>query len=205
MDGQDSVTIADYHSRYFGVYPLRNTLAGTVIQQIKFAFSHYGIPEKLVSDNGPQYSFDKFAKFSKQYGFIHATSTPTHAKSNGLAEKTVKTVKHIIGKCKADRKDPFLGILEYLNTLLEGNTSSGQSLISRHLRSIIPSTRKQLQPKPVNHEQFRNQIVLSRQKQSDYYSRQFTTLKPLGMGETVRIKKQGTWVPSTVEHCVFWW
>lgn len=197
-DGQDFVTVADYYSRYFEVYPLRNTLAGTVIQQIKVAFSHHGIPEKLVSDNGPQYSCDEFAKFSKQYGFIHATSSPTYAQSNGIAEKTVQSVKHIFGKCKADRKDPYLGILEYLNTPLECNTSPAQALMSRRLRSIIPSTHEQLQPKPVNHEQFRNQLVLSRQKQSEYYSRQSTTLKPLEMGETVRIKKQGTWVPSTV-------
>lgn len=65
-DGQDFVTVADYYSRYFEVNPFRNTLAGTVIQQIKVAFSHHGIPEKLVSDNGPQYSCDEFAKFSKQ-------------------------------------------------------------------------------------------------------------------------------------------
>lgn len=91
-----------------------------------------------------------------------------------------------------------MGILEYLNTPLECNTSPAQALMSRRLRSIIPSTHEQLQPKPVNHEQFRNQFVLSRQKQSRYYSRQSTALKPLEMGETVRIKKQGTWVPSTV-------
>eukprot|EP00105_Crassostrea_gigas_P002562 XP_011415131.1 PREDICTED: uncharacterized protein K02A2.6-like [Crassostrea gigas] len=197
-DGQNFVTVTDYYSRYFWVYPLRNTLAGTVIQQMKVAFSHHGIPEKLVSDNGPQYSCDEFAKFSKQYGFIHTTSNPTHAQSKGLAEKTVQTVKHIFGKCKADRKDPYSGILEYLNTPLECNTSPAQALMSRRLRSIVPSNHKQLQPKPVNYEQFRNQLVLSRQKQNEYYSRQSTALKPLEMGETVRVKKQGTWVPSTI-------
>lgn len=95
------------------------------------------MPEKLVSDNGPQYFCDEFAKFSKQYGFIHATSSTTHAQSNGLAKKTVQTVKHIFGKCKADRKGPYLGILEYLNTPLECNTSSAQALMSRRLRSIM--------------------------------------------------------------------
>lgn len=122
-EGQDFVTIADYYSRYFEVYLLRNTLAGTVIQQIKVALSHHGIPEKLVSDNGPQYSCDEFAKFSKQFGFKYRTPSPTHAQSNGLAEKTVQTVKRICGKCKADLKDSYLGILEYLNTPLEGDTS----------------------------------------------------------------------------------
>lgn len=62
-DGHDFVTIADYNSRHFEVpvYRFRNTLADTVIQQIKVAFLHHGIPEKLVSDNEPQYSCDEFA------------------------------------------------------------------------------------------------------------------------------------------------
>lgn len=127
------------------------------------------------------------SKFSKQYGLIHATSSLTQTQSIGLAEKTVQTVKYIFSKRKADHKDPYSGILEYLNTPLECNTSPAQALMSRRLRSIIPSTHEQLQPKPVNHEQFRNQLVLSRQKQSEYYSRQSTALKPLEMGETVRV------------------
>lgn len=46
-------------------------------------FSHHEIREKLECDNG-----NEFAKFSKQYGFIHATPDLIHAQSNGLAEKT---------------------------------------------------------------------------------------------------------------------
>lgn len=47
-------TIADYYSRVTVVlYPLRNILAGTFIQQIKVVFFHHGIPDKLVSDNAP--------------------------------------------------------------------------------------------------------------------------------------------------------
>jgi transposase InsO family protein len=163
---------------------------------MKLAFSHHGVPEKLISDNGPQYASEEFAKFSKQYGFVHATSSPTHSQSNGLAEKTVQTVKHILAKCKADHKDPYLGILEYLNTPLEGDTSPAQALMSRRLRSILPSTHDQLQPKLVHHKQYRNQLVCSREKQVMYYSRQSSPLKPLEKGETVRIKKQGIWIPS---------
>jgi transposase InsO family protein len=118
-EGQDFLTIVDYYSKYFEVYPIRNTLATTVIHHMKLAFSHHGVPEKLISDNGLQYASKESAKFSKQYGFVHATSSPKHAQSNGLAEKTVQTVKHTLAKCKADHKDLYLGILEYLNTPLE--------------------------------------------------------------------------------------
>lgn len=46
-DGQDFVTIADYYCRYFKVYPLQNTLAVTVIQQIKVAFTTMGYQRNL--------------------------------------------------------------------------------------------------------------------------------------------------------------
>jgi len=47
----------------------------------------------VISDNGHQFNSDKFQRFSLEWEFEHVTSGPGHAKSNGLAESAVKTVK----------------------------------------------------------------------------------------------------------------
>lgn len=134
------------------------------------------IPKNIVYDNGPEYSCDEFAKFSEQYGFIYATSSPTHAQSMVSPKKRYKPLNTYSVNVKLTVRTLILGILEYLNTPLEGNTYPAQALTSRRLRSFMPSTREQLQPKPVNHEQSRNQLVLRRQTQSEYISRQSTAL-----------------------------
>ena len=37
----------------------------TVIEKLKMQFSRHGIPEVVISDNGPQYASTEFAKFAK--------------------------------------------------------------------------------------------------------------------------------------------
>ena len=49
----------------------------------------HGIPETVISDNGPQYFSHKFADFASSYSFHHITSSPHYPQSNGQAECTV--------------------------------------------------------------------------------------------------------------------
>ena len=54
----------------------------------------------------------QFAKFAKQYDFTHTTSSPHFSASNGQAERTVQTVKHLL----KDADDPPLALLSYRAT-----------------------------------------------------------------------------------------
>lgn len=57
-----------------------------------------GVPESLLSDNGPQYAAAVFTSFTKEYSFIHITSSPWYPQGNGAAERGVKTVKNLLEK-----------------------------------------------------------------------------------------------------------
>ena len=115
-DEKDYLVLDDYYSRYFEMSYLDSTTSKSVIKQMKSIFSRFGIPEKVVSDNGPQYSSSEFTKFASDYGFKHTTSSPKYPQSNGLAERSVQTIKRIFQKCKGNKTDPHLGILEYRNS-----------------------------------------------------------------------------------------
>ena len=93
-DEKDYLVVVDYYSCYFEVSHLNSTTSKSVIKQIKSIFSRFGIPEK-VSHNGPQYSSSEFTKFVSNYGFKHTTSSPRYPQSNGLAERSVQTIKRI--------------------------------------------------------------------------------------------------------------
>ena len=56
-------------------------------------FSHYGLPEQLVSNNGPQFVSFEFKKFMKENGIRHMLIAPCQSRSNGQAERFVATFK----------------------------------------------------------------------------------------------------------------
>ena len=65
-----------------------------------------GIPQEIVSDNGPQYSSREFTQFAKDYGFVHNTSSPKYPQSNGEAKRGVRTVKALLKKTE----DPYFSL-----------------------------------------------------------------------------------------------
>ena len=66
---------------------LPNTLSETVINHAKSLFARHGIPETVISDNGPQFISDECDKFAKSWGFDHDFSSPGYPQSNGMVEK----------------------------------------------------------------------------------------------------------------------
>ena len=55
-------------------------------------FTIQGLPQQLVSDNGPQFVSDQFAQFLKQNGIKHFRSSPYHPSTNGLSSCHVYSI-----------------------------------------------------------------------------------------------------------------
>ena len=81
---------------------------------MKPIFARHGIPDVLVSDNGPQYASQEFKDSATAYDFRHVTSSPHHSQGNGEAERAVKTIKRLL-KCNSD---PNVVLLLYRSTPL---------------------------------------------------------------------------------------
>ena len=62
---------------------------------MKSVFACHGIPKRLRSDNGPQFTSAEFKNFCKQYGIEHETSSPHFQSSNGEAEELYKMSKNL--------------------------------------------------------------------------------------------------------------
>ncbi|XP_053390355.1 uncharacterized protein K02A2.6-like [Mercenaria mercenaria] len=160
--------------------------------------ARYGICDKLVTDNGPQFSAELFSDFAKEWVFSHVTSSPLHPISNGLAEKTVSIVKRIFTKAHESDRDPCLAILEYRNTPLECGFSPNQLLMGRKTKSILPITDAQLQPKTVSPKLVSEKMHQIKQKQKSHYDKTAKKLPPLSLNESVRIQVNKTWEPAKV-------
>ena len=83
---------------------MKQTTADKTIEVLRNIFSQFGLPETLVSDNGPPFTSSEFESFIRQNGIKHITTAPYHPASNGLAENAVKLIKGVIKKANADGK-----------------------------------------------------------------------------------------------------
>ena len=85
--------VVDYYSLYPEVKHVPSTSSTAVIKGMKTVFARHGIPHEVISDNGPAYDSAEFAKFAEGWDFAHTTASPHYPQANGLAERTVRTVK----------------------------------------------------------------------------------------------------------------
>ena len=149
---------------------MSTTTSPAIINKLKAIFARHGIPKKLVSDNGPQFSAQEFAHFAKVWDFSHVTSSSTYPKSISLVERSVHIAKQLLKKSKSDNRDPYLGLLEHRNTPLDNLAAPAQLLMSRSLRSILPSTSNHLKPNVVDPEFPREKLEQKQATQRHYHN-----------------------------------
>ena len=158
--------------------------------------SKYGVPNVVVSGNGPQFSSADFADFAQTWGFTHTTTSPYYPQSNGKAENAVKTIKRLFTKCRESGQSEYRALLDWRNTPTEGmGTSPAQRFLGRRCRTLLPITESLLNPRyPVKQDV----KELQAQKQR-HYNKHSKDLKPINPGESVRMRLPGqtTWTLGT--------
>ncbi|KAJ8389944.1 hypothetical protein AAFF_G00112290 [Aldrovandia affinis] len=183
---KDYLLIVDHYSDFWEIELLPDMSAETVIKRCKAQFARHGQPERVITDNGPQFT-SQFTRFASEWEFEHVTSSPRHPKANGKAESAVKIAKNLLRKAAHDGDDPWKAILHWRNTPTENMGSSpAQRLMSRRLKTSIPATNKLLEPVVVVGvtEKLRHRKQLAK----SFYDRSARDLPELEVGETVRMK-----------------
>ena len=61
---KDFLITVDYYSGFYEVKRMQKTRASAAIQVLKTQFARHGIPQAVVSDNGPQFACDEFKTFA---------------------------------------------------------------------------------------------------------------------------------------------
>ena len=197
IKGQSYLVTADHYSDFIEVDELvDSTVSAEVIKALKQHFSRHGIPDTLVTDNGPQYDCKEFRAFANEWEFEHVTSSPHHPISNGKSESAVKVVKRLFLKAK---EDPFMALLNYRNTPSEGlDTSPSQRLMSRRTRTLLPTVSSLLYPQVQT--DVKSKIEKKRQQAKYYYDQHTKILPQIEVGQEVRVaptRANQRWRPGT--------
>lgn len=187
LNGKDFLLIADHHSDFWEIDFLPDLSADTTIKRCKAQFARHGLPDRVISDNGPQFSSYQFKRFAAEWEFEHITSSPHYPKANGKAEAAVKIAKNLCKKAHREGEDAWKAILQWRNTPTEGmNSSPAQRLMSRRLKTALPVANKLLEPCVVTGvlEKLRHRRQVSKAS----YDRSAKDLPVLTVGQGVRMK-----------------
>ena len=106
----------DAYSKWPEVKVLSTTTVSKTLNVLREWFATHGIPEHLVTDNGPQFVAEEFDVFTKHNGIKHTKSAPYHPASNGLAERFIKSMKQSLKASANDGRSLIQRLSSYLLT-----------------------------------------------------------------------------------------
>ena len=98
------LVIVDHFTRYVQAFITNNHTAHTTARVLyNNFFSVFGFPQKLMSDQGTEFTGDVIAAMCKLLGIEKIRTTPYHPQTNGSAERVHQTLQRMIGKLNPEK------------------------------------------------------------------------------------------------------
>ena len=115
---------------------LNSETTKSVLNALKGIYCNFGLPKKIISDNGPCFKAADFIEFHTKLGVVTETCSAYNHASVGSVERMVQTVKQIMIK---NPENAWLGMLIFKATLIPDiNKSPGEILNSCKYRTNLP-------------------------------------------------------------------
>ena len=195
--------MADYFSKFPYVFPVASTHHFKTISHLRELFAAEGMPTIVMSDNRPPFNGDEFRQFSRDFDFIHTTSSPHFHQSNGFIEAMVKKVKNAYKKMDGSPNAQARALLQLRDTPIMADLPSPAEIL-HGVQHKVQSF--QDHPRRVNICQICQRLVELQEKQKEQFNRAHRAkdLHPLKVKEQVQFfqNKQATgpikWTTSTV-------
>ena len=119
MENHTFLVIIDAHSKWLEVIPMHSTSATATIQALRTTFSQLGLPETIVSDNGPQFSASEFSQFCHLNGIRHIR-VPITLPQMGLRNMRCRRLRKVLrSNQRAQFETDFLASYLLIELLLK--------------------------------------------------------------------------------------
>ena len=144
--GQQFLLVVDGHSKWLEVFLMMDVKTARTVEALRSLFARFGVPEVVVTDNGPTFTSSEFSDFLKKNGVKHKRTPPYHSASNGQVERCVRTLKEnlikneVSGEKRTLRHQVDSFLFAYRNT---PHTVTGETPAELFLRRT-PRTRLSL-------------------------------------------------------------
>ena len=144
--GNHWLVMVDAYTKYPCIYSTKSVSTRSTTALLEEAFSHFGYPHAIVSDNATTFTSDEFKEYCRQRGITHLTGAPYHPATNGAAERLVQTFKKALTKSSLPPQQALLEFLQqYRRTPSATGHSPSELLMGRQIRTKIDT----LLPSPV--------------------------------------------------------
>ena len=97
------LVIVDHFTRYIQAFVTNNHTAHTMARVLYNNFSVFGFPEKLMSDQGTEFTGDMIVAMCKLLGIEKIRTMLYHPQTNGSAERVHQTLQRMIGKLDLEK------------------------------------------------------------------------------------------------------
>ena len=99
------LVVVDHFTRYVQAFVTNNHTAFTTAQVLyNNFFSIFGFPQRLMSDQGTEFTGDVIAAMCKLLGIEKIRTIPYHPQGNGSAERVHQTLQRMIGKLDPEKR-----------------------------------------------------------------------------------------------------
>ena len=99
------LVVTDHFTRHAMTFITPDKEAATVARVLwKGYFSIFGLPERMISDNGKSFTAGIISEMSKLLGIDRVFTTPYHPQSNGQVERLNRTIFDLIAKLPEDQQ-----------------------------------------------------------------------------------------------------
>ena len=184
-DNQYILVIVDYFTKYAEALPMKNQTAQECARCFVEGFvSRYGIPQQLHSDQGTQFESSLFQEMCKLLGLRKTRTTPGYAPSDGLSERTIRTIKEVLAKIAAENPRDWdtylqLAMAAYRSTVHRATGETPNRLMFG--REVITPV-SLLAPGVPGKNEVNDWVETLRQKFDDVYEKVLTTTKSYQRG-----------------------
>ena len=96
------ILIIDLFSCFPVVRQLCRESTKLVLDALKDIFSDFGIPESIISGNGPCYKSQEFNTFCAKFEINHIIGASYNHQANSIAEHMIQTIKQLMVKNQGD-------------------------------------------------------------------------------------------------------
>ena len=143
FNGVPIFVLNDVHTKWIEAVPMNKTDSSAVRKVLTNIFSTHGLPDTIVSDNGPPFRSYELKNFFAQNGIQQCFSATYHPATNGSAERSVQTVKRGIKKLRGSVEERLTKFLQRYRSTPCPTTgiSPAEALIGRRVKTRLDSLR----------------------------------------------------------------
>ena len=193
--GSMFLIVVDAHSKWPEVYPMSTTTAEKTIEVLRHIFASHGLPMQVVTDNGPQFTAEEFARFLRNNGVKHIRTIPYHPASNGLAERFVQSFKQALQASRNDGRSLPHRIATFLLTYRSTpHATTGVAPCSLFLQRKLRTRFDLLKPDCEEH------VLRKQAKQKEQHDRRANN-RDFQVGQQVMIRNMRPgpkWIPGVI-------